>query len=125
MKNLKALRKVSLSAFGKVPEFVGELKDLTELDISHNRLNALPDFIENMKKLRTLNLHSTWIRELPEWVGNLKNLVDLDISNNDIVVNPKNVIKKLHKLKEYDDCYNKFDSEDSNSKELEIPSFDL
>jgi Leucine-rich repeat (LRR) protein len=113
LKNLKALRKVSLSALDKVPDFVSELKNLTDLDISHNRLYALPDFIGNFKKLRTLNLHSTWIIKLPEWVSNLKNLVDLDISNNDIVVNPKNVIKKLHKLKEYDDCYNKFDSEDS------------
>jgi Leucine-rich repeat (LRR) protein len=97
-----------------------------ELLIGVNKnLAVFPEEIRQLTWLTSLTVFCTEIKELPEWVGNLKNLIELDISNNDIVVNPKNVIKKLHKLKEYDDCYNKFDSEDSNSKELEIPSFDL
>jgi Leucine-rich repeat (LRR) protein len=114
MKNLKALRKLDLSAFDKVPDFVGELKDLTILDISHNMLYTLPDFIENLTKLKTLNLHSTWIKELPEWIGDLKNLVDLDISSNDIIVDPE-IVKKLPKLKYFYDGYNIYNTENNEN----------
>ena len=115
MKNLKELRYVCIDGFDKVPDFIGELKELTDLDISHNVLYTLPDFIGNLKKLKTLNLHSTWIKELPEWVGNLKNLVELDISSNDIVVDPE-ISKRLPKLKKFYDCYNVFNAEKSKNK---------
>jgi len=112
MKNLTSLREISLSAFSKVPDFIKDMKDLTVLDISHNKLYDLPDFIGNLKKLKVLDLHSTWIKELPDWICNLKNLEDLDISANDIEVNPE-ISKKLPKLKRFNDWYNIFNAEDS------------
>jgi Leucine-rich repeat (LRR) protein len=111
MKNLKQLREISLSAFDRVPDFVGEIKNLTALDISHNRLYTLPDFIGNLKNLKILGLHSTWITEVPDWIANLKKLEDLDISCNDIKVNPEAVLKALPKLKDFDDCYNVYNKE--------------
>jgi len=107
MKNLTALEMLGISALDRLPEFIGELKNLVELDISHNRLEVLPDFIGNLKKLKILNLHSTWITELPEWIGNLKNLVELDITNNGILADPQ-IEKKLPKLKKFYDCYNDY-----------------
>jgi len=67
-----------------------------------------------LKKLKYLNLHSTWIKELPKWIINLKNLVELDISSNDITVDP-DITNKLPKLKKYYDCYNIFNAEESNN----------
>ena len=109
MINLQNLRGLCLSAFNKVPDFVGELKNLTFLDISHNKFYSLPDFIGNLKKLRVLNLHSTWITKLPEWIENLKNLEDLDISSNDIAIDPE-IQKKLPKLKNYYGWYNPYNA---------------
>jgi hypothetical protein len=83
MSNLKSLRKISLSVSDNVPAFIGTLKDLTHLDISHNKLGELPDFIGNLTELKELNLHSTWITKLPGWVKNLKNLKSLDLSSNE------------------------------------------
>jgi Leucine-rich repeat (LRR) protein len=103
MKKLKKLREISLSAFDRVPDFIGELKNLTTLDISHNRLYTLPEFIGNLTKLKSLYLHSTWITEVPYWIVNLKNLETLDISSNDITVTPEIVLKELHKLKNFAD----------------------
>jgi Leucine-rich repeat (LRR) protein len=112
MENLKSLRKVNLSAFDQVPDFIGDLKNLTSLDISHNKIETLPDFIGKLTKLKTLNLHSTWIKKLPDWIASLKNLEDLDITSNDITVNPEEIIKKLPKLKYFDDFYNIYNSEE-------------
>ena len=118
MKNLKALRELSLSGFDHVPDFTKELKELTMLDISHNRLYDLPDFIGNLTKLKILNLHSTWIKELPDWIGNFKNLESLDISSNEIEADPKIIVKKLPKLKKFFDSNNIFNTEDNKKNNL-------
>jgi len=115
MKNLTALEELGLSALDRLPDFIGELKNLTRLDISHNKLEVLPDFIGNLKKLKTLNLHSTWIMELPVWVGNLKNLVELDITNNGILTDPQ-IEKKLPKLKRFSDSYNDYSIKSKGNK---------
>ena len=110
MKKLKSLREVTIGSFDQIPDFIGELKNLTMLDISHNRLYDLPDFIGNLAKLRKLILHSTWITELPDWISKLKNLVTLDITCNDMEVYPE-VIKKLPKLKKFWDYGNPYNTE--------------
>ena len=109
MKNLKSLRTICLSANNQVPDFIAELKDLTSLDISHNKLDVLPDFIGKLVNLKRLNLHSTWIKELPDWITDLKKLEFLNITCNDIIVNPE-VVKKLPKLKEFWDESNAYNT---------------
>jgi Leucine-rich repeat (LRR) protein len=98
MKNLKSLRSISINAFIQVPDFIGELKELTSLNISHNEIEVLPDFIGNLVKLKYLNLHSTRIKELPGWITNLKNLEYVDNSCTDIIINREELKKKLPKL---------------------------
>ena len=107
MNGLKSLREIDITSFDRVPFFISEMKQLTSLDLSHNKFYILPEFIGNLTKLKRLNLHSTWITEFPEWISNLKNLVDLDISNNDINVKPA-MVTKLKKLKNYCDMSNPF-----------------
>jgi len=107
IKNLKSLECVRIGSFHEVPEFIAELKKLTILDLSHNQLEFLPDFIGKLIKLKKLILHSTWITELPDWIGDLKNLVELDISNNSIKKFPE-IVKTLPKLKYFHDSYNNY-----------------
>jgi len=97
MKNLTALREVSICGLDHLPDFIGELKDLTTLDISHNKLYVLPEWIGGLTNLETLNLHSTWISELPEWLTNLKKLKNLDISSNELK-DESEILKKFPNL---------------------------
>ena len=108
MKNLQALRHVSIAVSDQFPDFIGELKNLISLDISHNKLMVLPDYIGELVELQDLNLHSTWITELPQWIVNLQKLENLDISFNDIIENPAELLKKLPKLNFLSEEYNEY-----------------
>jgi len=105
MKNLKSITEININGFNKVPDFIAELKNLTSLDISHNKLVKLPDFIGKLTKLKTLNLHSTWITDIPGWIVNLKNIDNLDISSNEISSIDHELPKKMPKLKKLFEWY--------------------
>ena len=77
--NVKAinLRKSDIAA---LPEQIGELHNLEELDVSLTGISKLPDSIGNLSCLKKLNLGGTRLAHLPEGVGELHNLEELDVS---------------------------------------------
>ncbi|OWM64118.1 plant intracellular Ras-group-related LRR protein 5-like [Punica granatum] len=65
-----------------LPFSIGKLTEVTELDLSDNRIMALPNSMGNMRALTKLDVHSNQIINLPETIGELANLKDLDCHAN-------------------------------------------
>ncbi|XP_057419769.1 plant intracellular Ras-group-related LRR protein 5-like [Lotus japonicus] len=65
-----------------LPVSIGKLSDVTEVNLSENRLMALPATIGGLKALTKLDLHSNQLINLPQSFGELINLVELDLHAN-------------------------------------------
>ncbi|CAJ1943127.1 unnamed protein product [Sphenostylis stenocarpa] len=65
-----------------LPVSIGKLSDVTDMDLSENRIMALPTTIIGLKALTKLDLHSNQLINLPHSFGELINLVDLDLHAN-------------------------------------------
>lgn len=61
---------------------IGQLKNLTSLDLSKNALTGLPAELGQLKKLEVLNVSNNQLTGLPMELGNLTQLRVLDISGN-------------------------------------------
>ncbi|KAL5231249.1 hypothetical protein ABZP36_030025 [Zizania latifolia] len=67
-----------------LPVSLGKLQDVTELDISENRIMALPSTIGSLRYLTKLDLHSNQLINMPDTFGELSNLIDLDLHANQL-----------------------------------------
>ncbi|KAI7743017.1 hypothetical protein M8C21_032682 [Ambrosia artemisiifolia] len=65
-----------------LPVTIGKLSNITELNLSDNKLMALPTSIANLTALTKLDVHSNQLINLPESFGQLVNLLDLDLHAN-------------------------------------------
>ncbi|TYI70050.1 hypothetical protein E1A91_D08G194900v1 [Gossypium mustelinum] len=65
-----------------LPVSIGKLKDVSELDLSENRIMALPPSIGGLQALTKLDLHSNQLINLPDSIGELMNLTELDLRAN-------------------------------------------
>ncbi|XP_036396370.1 leucine-rich repeat and calponin homology domain-containing protein 1-like isoform X2 [Megalops cyprinoides] len=70
-----------------LPEAIGQLRNLMELDISCNEITALPRHIGRLKALRELNVRRNFLCVLPEDLAELP-LVRLDVSCNKVTTVP-------------------------------------
>jgi len=61
---------------------LGELTDLTTLNLSGNRLNAVPASVRKLTALTRLDLDHNRLTELPNWLGELTALTTLNLSGN-------------------------------------------
>lgn len=73
---LPTLRSLAISAWKSklktVPESIGSLTKLWQLDLSDNQLTALPDGMAKLRGLRHLMLTGNKLKVLPDWLGTLK-----------------------------------------------------
>jgi len=60
-----------------LPVSLGKLQDVTELDLSENRIMALPSTIGSLRYLTKLDLHSNQLINLPDTFGEPSSLIDL------------------------------------------------
>ncbi|XP_043850584.1 DISP complex protein LRCH3 isoform X5 [Dromiciops gliroides] len=70
-----------------LPEEIGHLKHLTELDVSCNEIQTLPPQVGNLESLRDLNIRRNHLVRLPEELADLP-LIRLDFSCNKITSIP-------------------------------------
>ncbi|GMT48737.1 MAG: hypothetical protein IEMM0008_0276 [bacterium] len=80
---------------------IQELKKLKKLDLSSKQLKSLPPEIENLKALTDLRLSSNQLKSVPKELGNLKALTSLWLSSNQL----KSVPKELGNLKALTELY--------------------
>ena len=83
-----------------LPENIGILKNLTDLDLQSNKLTTLPKSIENLDKLEALFLDRNFFTKFPKNVLHLKNLTELNLNENPLLNIPKGItdLKKLQAL---------------------------
>ncbi|XP_040197186.1 leucine-rich repeat and calponin homology domain-containing protein 1 isoform X3 [Rana temporaria] len=77
----------SNNKIGFLPEEIGQLQQLMELDISCNEITSLPQQIGLLKSLRELNVRRNYLKVLPQEIVDLP-LVKLDISCNKVLMLP-------------------------------------
>ncbi|KFU92001.1 Leucine-rich repeat and calponin homology domain-containing protein 1, partial [Chaetura pelagica] len=85
----------SNNKLGSLPEEIGQLKQLMELDVSCNEITALPQQIGQLKSLKELNVRRNYLEVLPQELVQLP-LVKFDFSCNKVVVIPICFIKMVH-----------------------------
>ncbi|PKI53252.1 hypothetical protein CRG98_026384 [Punica granatum] len=77
---LKKLERLSLMGclkIKKLPDPLGDLRSLIELDISSAHLIELPDSIGNLEELKVIRMEGCRVRKLPKSVGMMKKLEEL------------------------------------------------
>ncbi|XP_074844112.1 leucine-rich repeat and calponin homology domain-containing protein 1 isoform X2 [Carettochelys insculpta] len=77
----------SNNKLGSLPEEIGQLKQLMELDVSCNEITSLPKQIGQLKSLRELNIRRNYLKVLPQELVELP-LVKFDFSCNKVLVIP-------------------------------------
>jgi Leucine-rich repeat (LRR) protein len=75
----------------RVTDNLNNLKFLTELDLSNNQIEALPDDFDGMDVLRILNLRNNLLTEIPD-LEQLVSLEELDLSLNNIEQLPQSIV---------------------------------
>ncbi|XP_022868046.1 plant intracellular Ras-group-related LRR protein 4-like [Olea europaea var. sylvestris] len=84
-----------------LPDSIGKLFGLINMNLSDNRILVLPETIGRLSSLEMLDLHGNKISELPESIGDLLNLVHLNLSGNQLKTLPP-TIGKLVRLQDLD-----------------------
>ncbi|XP_061850802.1 leucine-rich repeat and calponin homology domain-containing protein 1 isoform X1 [Colius striatus] len=77
----------SNNKLGSLPEEIGQLKQLMELDVSCNEITALPQQVGQLKCLKELNVRRNYLEVLPQELVQLP-LVKFDFSCNKVLVIP-------------------------------------
>ncbi|MCL2860945.1 MAG: GTP-binding protein [Firmicutes bacterium] len=103
LEKISHLKTINLSGFNSLdflPESIGNLVELAELNLSNSDLKSIPKTIVGLKKLKKLSLANTYISQLPNELFSLPSLEELDLSSTDISEIPSQILslKKLKKL---------------------------
>ncbi|KGL86189.1 Leucine-rich repeat and calponin homology domain-containing protein 1, partial [Charadrius vociferus] len=85
----------SNNKLGSLPEEIGQLKQLMELDVSCNEITVLPQQIGQLKSLKELNVRRNYLEVLPQELVQLP-LVKFDFSCNKVLMIPICFRKMVH-----------------------------
>ncbi|KKN12361.1 hypothetical protein LCGC14_1017180, partial [marine sediment metagenome] len=88
------------SNISHLPESIGDLIFLKELDLTHCNLSSLPESIGNLQNLIELELFGNKLKSLPESIKNLNSLKCLNAGGNpslipSLIMNPYNFPSKV------------------------------
>ena len=84
---------LGLSFIRKIPETIGLLTQLENLDLSCGYVSTLPNSIKRLKNLKSIDLSWNEFTEVPNLLKILKNVSQINISNNPIKHIPEWVYK--------------------------------
>nr|XP_028958944.1 probable leucine-rich repeat receptor-like serine/threonine-protein kinase At3g14840 isoform X2 [Malus domestica] len=77
----------SCNITGEIPEYISTMRNLTDLDLSFNRLEgSIPD-LENIIQLSTIYLTRNLLTGLPAWIKNRGSSFNIDLSYNNLSQN--------------------------------------
>ncbi|KAF7847960.1 hypothetical protein BT93_L2414 [Corymbia citriodora subsp. variegata] len=84
----------------KLPNSIGKLRSLLELNLSVTRIKKLPNSIGDLKVLEKMNLGWSKIMGLPNSIGGLESLLDLNLEHSKITALPAFIgyLKRLKRL---------------------------
>ena len=71
-----------------LPEALGKLTQLQQLDVSNNQLTALPEALGQLTQLQQLDVALNQLTALPEALGKLTQLQQLEVSLNQLTALP-------------------------------------
>ena len=74
-----------------LPEWIHQLSNLERLHLNHNQLTSLPRSIGQLSKLKKLNLDHNQLTSLPESIGQLSHLKFLTLRHNGLTSLPESV----------------------------------
>ncbi|MGA9998275.1 MAG: COR domain-containing protein, partial [Pyrinomonadaceae bacterium] len=74
-----------------LPESIGKLTQLQELNLYNNKLTELPEFIGQLTQLQRLDIDNNQLTELPEFIGQFTQLQTLALSDNQLTELPKSI----------------------------------
>ncbi|KAL0915950.1 hypothetical protein M5K25_013421 [Dendrobium thyrsiflorum] len=90
------LKNKLMDQVGWIPDTIEKLLGMVTLDLSENRLVALPTTISALTSLTKLDLHSNQVAELPDTIGDLISLLHLNLFGNQLTSLPSSVGKLQH-----------------------------
>lgn len=90
----------------EIPTELLDFPNLEVLNLGHNYIQTLPNWLSKLEKLKHLGLVSCGFTEIPQCIFDLKNLEGLDLECNRITKIPKE-IKNLTNLNFLNICWNK------------------
>lgn len=106
----------------KVPDYVFNMTNLQELNISNNQITgAIQSQIGQLKKLKVLNASNNLMTGVPAEVGQLTNLQILDLSNNQLTGLPNELVN-LKNLKTFNISGNNYSTQDLNGIVQKLPT---
>ncbi len=76
--------KINNLSLTNVPENIGDLVTLIELDLSSNELDSIPESIGDLIQLSILNLNNNQLTSLPESICNIPCDCNINVENNNI-----------------------------------------
>ena len=76
-----------------MPESIGQLGELSVLNIDRNRLSVLTNRIGECKSIRVLSLRENVLKEIPASIGDCSNLHVINVSGNQLDWLPDTLLK--------------------------------
>ena len=91
---------LSFHGISVLPENMGDLDFLKELNLKNNSIEMLPESFSQIDNLLILKLHNNMLSSLPEDIGNLENLEELFLPGNQLTSIPDSIgeLQNLQKL---------------------------